>query len=482
MNSNLNTQIQLPSGVVTTLQGNQNGLYALIIWAEEMNRVCIGQDKIIMAAVGRPTAPLYGPIKEANYIYWNKLDKHKSIEYGEVGRGQLEHRERIAKAFTADYNTLIDKENIVFTVGGKSAINAWSYLFKTVNPGKKLVISAPYYPDHLGVSEFGLNHDNLVLIDTLEDPKGDYRLNAEKIETALKDIEPNEVGAFVFCDPCNPMGYTIGEQEWRKISKLLLKYTNAMVILDEAYAEMVFDAKHVSLLSIASDELKSRIVLLRSATKGLSAAGERYAVIMAFNPVYIELLAYFNDTNLIHAPISSQYVYSYAIEKLTLSDRLQLANFYRKFIVDVNNLLNETHFNFKQAIPIDSTFYLIGDFKKLIGHKLDKNALSRVYCANPAKKLIETDVDIAYHLLFKYKIAFCPLSFFGACPKKGLLRITCSFVGDEFEILATRLKRVQKDHHQEKPRRAIESLFNKSNVRLFESGELDFQSFEQYSI
>ena len=71
MNSNQNIKVTLPSGVLTTIQSNQNGLYTLLIWAEELNRMFTGQEKIIMSVVGRPTAPLYGPIKEANYIYWN---------------------------------------------------------------------------------------------------------------------------------------------------------------------------------------------------------------------------------------------------------------------------------------------------------------------------------------------------------------------------------------------------------------------------
>ena len=49
-----------------------------------------------------------------------------------------------------------------------------------------------------------------------------------------------------------------------------------MILLDEAYMEMSYDP-YSSLFTLAS-HLHERIVLVRSATKGFSASGERMAV------------------------------------------------------------------------------------------------------------------------------------------------------------------------------------------------------------
>lgn len=443
MYSNKTYKLKLPSGVVTPIRPNQNAFYYYITWAEEMNKRNEPEtEKLIMALIGRPTAPLYEPIRDANNFYWNTIKMGKAIEYTDAGRGNIEHRERIANAFSNEYATQIDKENVIFTVGGKSALNAWSHLFKTLQPNKKLVIAIPYYPDHLNLSDLGLKIKNIIFINTLED-SNDYKLTAKKLELALSGTNPSDVGGFVFCDPSNPMGYSIGEFEWRKIIKVLLKYETAMILLDEAYSEMVFNEPHFSLLRIAPDALKKQIVLLRSATKGLSAAGERMAVIIAFQHEFVEVIAQFNDNNIIHSPISSQFAYSYAMERLTVEEKLNLAEFYHGFVVDVQKLLKQTGFHFKSdTYQISSTFYVVADFKSLFGLPLDERA-SKVFLNERA--CIESDVDVAYHLLFKYKVAFCPMSFFGAAPDLGLLRITCSFVGDEFETLEERIRMIRSD-------------------------------------
>ncbi|MFX7739893.1 aminotransferase class I/II-fold pyridoxal phosphate-dependent enzyme, partial [Acinetobacter baumannii] len=81
-------------------------------------------------------------------------------------------------------------------------------------------------------------------------------------------------------DPNNPLGTIIEDSELYSIAEILRKHTDILIILDEAYAEMRLDGQqHMSLLRIAPD-LSSRIVLMRSATKALSAAGERMAALI----------------------------------------------------------------------------------------------------------------------------------------------------------------------------------------------------------
>lgn len=443
-NNDINSAlIYLPSGVLT---GESGGFYAHLSWAEEVNRK--SDNSVIMSISGRPTAPLFTPIIDANRLYWSNQQAQlkAAIDYGDIGRGQLKYRDIIAAAFSRDYNTEINAKDVVFTVGGKSAINSWHYLIKTLRPGKKLVLAVPYYPDHLGVNELGLSYssDQLILVDTLNE-----KLTAEKILSTLNqrgiNDDADEIGAFIFCDPSNPMGYVIGESEWRRIiCSVLLKHKQAFILLDEAYSEMVFANKHVSLLSLAdTDELKERILVLRSATKGLSAAGERYACLLSFSSHLTEIISHYNDTNLIHAPLSSQHAYAYAMERFTLEDRRRLAKFYSRLVCKTEKLLQETRFDFKERrYSVDSAFYVVADFSKLIYRVLDERVNENVYL-NGGKRLIEDDVDIAFHLLFKYKLAFCPMSMFGVEKKRGLMRITCSFTASEFVELRKRLKQVQ---------------------------------------
>jgi len=135
-----------------------------------------------------------------------------------------------------------------------------------------------------------------------------YRLTAESLSTSIESanklasIDGGYPHALLLCDPNNPLGTVLGGEELEKIADVLRANKDLTIILDEAYAEMVLDGqKHVSLLSVAPD-LKNRIILLRSATKGLSAAGERMAITIAFNKEIMKTMLQHSINNYGHAP------------------------------------------------------------------------------------------------------------------------------------------------------------------------------------
>jgi aspartate aminotransferase/aminotransferase len=164
----------------------------------------------------------------------------------------------------------VSADDVVFTVGGHHAIAASFAAFRSLHPGKKVVVSYPVYPAYSGWS----SHENqLVKVDTM--PAGGI-FSAEALQAALQRENPAEIGMFVFCSPNNPCGYVIASEEWLKIAPILRQFGDSIIMLDEAYMEMSFDP-YTSLLSVAPD-LHGRIILVRSGTKGFSASGERMAI------------------------------------------------------------------------------------------------------------------------------------------------------------------------------------------------------------
>ena len=223
---------------------------------------------MVIAAVGRPTAPIFPPLLEAVKEYWAN-QTGDSIGYGPL-TGIEEHRVRMATALSKSYGVSVSADDVVFTVGGHHAIAASFAAFRSLHPGKKVVVSYPVYPAYSGWS----SHENqLVKVDTM--PAGGI-FSAEALQAALQRESPAEIGMFVFCSPNNPCGYVIAREEWLKIAPILRQYEDSMIMLDEAYMEMSFDP-YTSLLSVAPD-LHSRIILVRSGTKGFSASGERMAI------------------------------------------------------------------------------------------------------------------------------------------------------------------------------------------------------------
>ena len=385
-------------------------------------------------AVGKPTAPLFPEMRKIGVEYWKNLP-NKAINYGHP-KGEELNRKLAAKALSKIYNVNISPKHILFTVGGKSAIYS---ILKTITDfigDKKIITTLPYYMDYAGYACDNFK-TNLAYVD-LASGNTDT-LNASLLRSSLKKI--NNVGAFLFCDPNNPMGTTLNLKQWQEVGQVLREYPNAPIILDEAYAEMVFDRQHTSLLTACPD-LYERLIILRSATKGFSAAGERMALIISPNKNLINAITYRNMSIYIHSPKSLQYIYAKTLSTLHPKQTIRIANFYKTKVIKVYNTLKKLNLLptvFGDYKP-NSSFYTIANlscFKKQKLHPKAQKILRK------KTNTIKTDLDLSYHLLFKYGIALAPLSYFGFCPKRMYMRITCSMTDVELKYLLNVLKKVQ---------------------------------------
>ncbi|WP_133128700.1 aminotransferase class I/II-fold pyridoxal phosphate-dependent enzyme [Legionella nagasakiensis] len=391
--------------------------------------------KIIASGMGKPTFPLNSHAHQFLADYWNN-HSGKAISYGHP-QGETQARQMMAAAMSNWYKTDIQASHILFNVGGAGALKAiFSSLEELHNdvPGFRVITPYPYYTLYAG--------SNLRLhpIDVMKNPG--YQLTAESLERSLEEanklanIDHRYPRAFLFCDPNNPLGTVVGRKELIKIANVLKAYPKLTIILDEAYAEMALDEKHVSLLTVAPD-LKDRIIVMRSATKSLSAAGERMAITIAFNAQIMAELVQNNITNCGHAPISLQRAYAEAMAHFTDDERQKTINFYRPKVEYVHRRLIKMGANLPGCLEKPKgTFYVLGDFSDLIGEPLSEDT----YKALGKIGNIVSDEDIAYSLLFKNSVMLAPLSYFGVSSKKGYLRITCSENTEDLEDLMTRLE------------------------------------------
>ncbi len=416
----MNQKFLLPNGQIAV--ANMESHFLLIKHLEHEDK------ELISAAFGKPTFSLSPHIPVAMLEYWKKAQQsEKAIQYGPP-EGHYENRKKVADALSKEYKISdnFNADNVIFTVGGVSALHSIFYAVDKLKPNSKIVTPLPYYPWYQwyqGKKPSFLHYINLIA-------NGNLTLNASALRTSLETIDKNNIGAFLFCDPSNPSSTTPGREEWLKIAQILQDYPNIPIILDEAYREMVFVADSTSLISVAQ-HLLPRIILLRSATKGLSAAGERMAVVVTKNKdIYNALVDYVNIYNL-NTPLSTQFAYAETLSKITPADYVKLGNFYKEKVFFMKEKLQEIN-----ALPKNitynpqGTFYLIADLSKLKGKNLNQEAAKTLLKESNAK--IETDVDIATHLLFEHKIALSPLSFFGVDSSFCWLRITCA---DNLDIM-----------------------------------------------
>jgi len=359
------------------------------------------------------------------------------VDYGD-GRGDLDPRTVMAEAMTKWYNSDVNSDNVLFTVGGAGALRI---IFEAFNkryadiPKYRVITPFPYY------TLYADNRHQLHPIDVMKEPG--YKLTAKALEESIEEAillakQDNNVPKVVLlCNPSNPLGTVISENELRKIANVLLKYPDLHIVIDEAYAEMYWKGTKVpSLLEIAP-KLKKQITILRSATKALSCAGERMAMLIAFDADLMNSFRNLSISSIGHAPRSAQLAYAYTMNHFGDEEKKALEDYYRPKVEYVFDRAAKMGASMPDPLyKIEGTFYVTCDFSDLMDGEIPVEA----QFALERKGKIKTSEDLVYSLLFKERIMVAPGCYFGMPPKNGFIRITCSGTQDELQALMDRLE------------------------------------------
>lgn len=441
--------------------------------------------RMILAGIGKPTYPINQHTVESYLKYWNKIDNiitttnsyetKAAIDYG-YPSGDIDAREIMARAMSKWYKANIDPQNILFTVGGAGALRI---IFETFNEKYtkeakyRIITTFPHY------TLYANNKHILHPIEVMK-TKG-YKITANNIRVSIEsayELAKNDGGypkAILLCNPNNPLGTIINNDELERIVSVFREYPDLYIIMDEAYAEMSFDTeKTSSILAIAYD-LKDRIIILRSATKALSAAGERMAILMCFNNDLMGKLLEKNIDTIGHAPRSAQIAYAETMEKFTEESHKKLVNFYKEKVEYVENRLKKMGANMPdEEYKVEGTFYILGDFSDLFGIELPKNSERALEKSGK----VETDEELAYYFLFADSIMLAPLSYFGLDKNKGFLRITCSANIEELTELMDRIEdRLYKARYNKKL-----TLLDKIEKQLFTFKDINIEKHDETAI
>lgn len=383
-----------------------------------------------------------------------------AVEYTEAS-GEKKSRVLIADGLSRFYGlqgeNSIHFSDVMFTVGGASALYT---IFQAINanrPKGRIVTTNPYYSLHAGAQ-----HSNrLHTIDVMK-LRG-YRLTASALRKEIliakerAKLDGGKISAFVFCYPNNPTGQILNAEEWEEIAQVIREdkdLSDVRIILDEAYAELQLNGEdHISLYQVAPD-LRQRIILIRSSTKALSAAGERMGVVVCKDHAFLEQLEGIQTEILGHASKSGNHAYAAAMDALSEGEQLRLIAWYKPmvdFVAEGLRLMGaqmpDIHYQ------VQGTFYVMANLKEFIGTPIDEKAK----LALPDATTIRDDEDLVYHLLFKEQLMVAPLSYFGVDAKEGFVRITCSDV-KHVEDLVIRLTKALTELRQEKIRNLLPLL------------------------
>ena len=175
-------------------------------------------------------------------------------------RGVPELRAAIAAHAQAHYGLAYDPDSeVIVTCGATEAIVA--ALLAVARPGAEVVLVEPTYDSYRPIAEAaGLTVKSVVL------SPPDWRLTDAALQAAISD----RTAAILINSPQNPIGRVLTRAELESVARAA-GAADAVVICDEAYEHLAYDAAHVPLATLPG--LRERTLRIGSAGKIFSLTG-----------------------------------------------------------------------------------------------------------------------------------------------------------------------------------------------------------------
>jgi len=214
--------------------------------------------KIYTFGVGEPDFATPEHIREAAARALSTSSHYTAVS------GTQSLREAICAATARDRGWTPTPDMVTVSVGAKHAL--FNLVMVLCDPGDEVVMPAPYwvsYPEQVRLFE-GVPR----IVETRAE--NGWRMTPDELSASLGP----KTKAVILCSPSNPTGAAYAEAELLALAKVLAA-TDAWIIVDEIYGELVYDGfEHVSLAKLAP-ELRSRIIIVDGVSKTYAMTGWR---------------------------------------------------------------------------------------------------------------------------------------------------------------------------------------------------------------
>ncbi|WP_144451717.1 aminotransferase [Halalkalibacter nanhaiisediminis] len=246
-------------------------------------------ENIISLGVGEPDFVTPWNVREASI---------SSLERGftaySANAGIIELRREIAAYMDRRFSVQYDPEQeILVTVGASEAIDIG--MRAILDEGDEVIIVEPSFVSYAPLVQMAGGVP--VAVGTkIED---DFKVSAEQIEAAITP----KTKVIMLSFPNNPTGTTMNAAEMHGIAALAERY-DLLVFSDEIYAELSYDADHVSFASLAG--MKERTILISGFSKAFAMTGWRLGFVLA-PPDLLAAMLKIHQYSLMCAPTMAQY-------------------------------------------------------------------------------------------------------------------------------------------------------------------------------
>ncbi len=351
---------------------------------------------VISLGIGEPDFDTPWHVREATVFALERGATHYSSNLGYLELRKALSR-YVGKNFGAEYNP---ESEILVTVGVSEALDL--ALRALINPGDEVLYHEPCYVSYRATILFAGG----VPLAVETKAENGFRLTRAMLEA--KCTPKTKVLMLNF--PNNPTGAIMGRQDLEDIAAFACE-RDLIVITDEIYAELTYDAPHTSIVSLPG--LRDRTIFLHGFSKAWAMTGFRLGY--ACGPAeLIEAMMKIHQYTMLCASSLAQKA---AIEALTRPD------------IDVGEMVSEYR---RRRNYIASAFADMG----LECHR----PLGAFYAFPSVAKFKLPAKEFAMRFLHEERVAVVPGTAFGDCGE-GFVRCAYATSLDNIKEAMVRLKR-----------------------------------------
>lgn len=231
---------------------------------EKANKLEAEGRKIVHFEVGQPDFDTPANIKEAAKKALDQGVTAYSSNYGDIRL-----RRAIAEKLERMNHLKVDPtKEIMVTCGGEEAVAA--ALFALLEKGDEVLIADPSYIPYSSLTKIAEAEPVYVPLDE----KNGYCFDLEKLEAAIT----NKTKLLILCTPGNPTGTMMDGESLRKLAEICCRH-DILVLADEAYEQVLYDGKHISMASLPG--MWERTITVQSFSKTYSMCGWRIGYLVA---------------------------------------------------------------------------------------------------------------------------------------------------------------------------------------------------------
>lgn len=352
---------------------------------------------ILKLTIGEPDFSVPQHIKEAALAAISADDSHYSVSAGKKTLRQA------ASDFLNDrYGLDFDPaEEIITTVGATEGL--YTLLAAILNPDDKVLIPTPAYPVYAEMTRINGGHP--VFIDVSED---EFVLTPDHLREII--ATEDHIKAIIITNPSNPTGVTYTAEQLKALADVV-RETDILIISDEIYSELSYDAPHVSMASI----LPEQTIVVNGVSKSHAMTGYRIGILAG--PA-----ALMKKINMVHGFV---------------------------IMTPSNPAMAAATEAFKSAESKDDTLWMKEQYKKRRDYLVEKMTKLGFEMATPSGAfymfakipvdLNQNDVEFAYDLVDRQQLAVVAGSGFGP-GGAGYVRISYAASLDMLETAMNRLE------------------------------------------